>query len=197
MPTAQQESFFFRKSLLGLMAFLIAGGSFSLIAQAPPSTAPGASIEVRIAMEKEQIPLGQSPIVDLTVWNTTDHPVYWQATNYRVHVNGVNGEPPKTMWYRQFLCEPDLPCLTTTLNLGPTLLWPMGLPCDSTDNKFTLSAFYDLTAPGPYSVSLEVPDGYRLGPGGSDNLGSLTTNTVPFNIQAATNSNSSQEPHKP
>ncbi len=198
MPTTIPKSLFFRKCLLGLVAFLvIAAGSISLVAQPPPITTPGASIEVRIAMEKEQVPPGQSPTVVLTVWNTTDHPIYWQATDYRVHVQGINGEPPKTLWYRRFLCEPGLPCLTTTLNVGPTKLWPKGSPGDSIENKFVLSAFYNLNAPGQYSVFLEIPDGYRAGPGGQDNLRSLTTNTVSFNIQVAAKTYPTNEINKP
>ena len=182
---------------LSALAVIVAS-SGPTVAQAPPITAPGASIEVRIAMEKEQVSLGQSPVVVLTVWNTTDRLVYWQAVDYRVHIIGANGEPQKTIWYRQFLCEPGLPCLTTTLNVGPTTLWPVGFPGNSTEIKFDISAFYDLHAAGPYSVSLEVPDGYRLRvPGGSENLLSLTTNTVSFNVQAAAGSSSTKESHKP
>ncbi len=166
-----------RTLTLNLTVFLvIAAGNPLLVAQAPPITASGASIAVRIAMDKDQVPLGQSPIATLTIWNTSDHVVYWDhGDDYRVHIEGKNGEPPKTLYYRQFLREPGLPDLAITLNAGPRAIWPAGSAADSIDSKFTLSAFYELDVPGLYSTYLEV-----LGESGKW----LTTNTVQFEILA-------------
>ena len=148
------------------------------VAQAPPVTARGASIAVRIAIDKDKIPSGQSPLATLTIWNTTsDHIVFWEWDPYhdRVHIEGKSGEPPKTMWYRQLLREPGLPALETTLNAGPRAIFPANGPANSIDSKFSLAAFYDLSASGTYSACLEIWDeSGRL----------LKTNAVQFEMLA-------------
>jgi hypothetical protein len=186
---------------LSLSSLVLVGAiSHPVIAQAPPITAPGASIEVRIAMEEQQVTLGQSPIVVLTVWNITDRVVYWYTSGYRIHLEGKNGEPPNTTYYHRFLGDPGFSPLNSTNNAEPgsLLLYPvdMGANSNSADRKLTLSQFYNLDAIGPYSVYLEVLDGSFLGYG-AENLLSLTTNTVSFNIQAVANSDSTKEPNKP
>jgi hypothetical protein len=152
---------------------MLAAANVSGVAQAPPITALGASIAVRIAMEKDQVPLGQSPVVVLTIWNTSDHVVMWTGDSWRVHVEGKSGEPPKTMWYRQFLREPGLPALVVTLPSFTRPIYPPGLADNSIDQNLTLSDYYDLHSAGSYSAYLEV---------GDDSGKMLKTNTVLFDI---------------
>jgi len=154
---------------------VIAVMSTAIFAQAPPITAPGASIAVRIAMDKEQVPLGQRPIATLTIWNTSDHVVFMtnDPLQYGLHPEGKNGEPSKTMWYRQILERG----LNETNNVSVRVaIWPADFAGNSTDVKFTLSAFYDLDVAGQYTVYLEAWDesGKKL----------LRTNTVQFEMQA-------------
>jgi hypothetical protein len=151
----------------------LAAASVSGFAQAPPITAPGASIAVRIAMEKDQVPLGQSPVVVLTIWNTSDHVVMWTGDSWRLHVESKSGEPPKTMWYRQFLREPGLPALEVTLPSFTRPIYPPGLADNLIDEEFTLSDYYDLLSSGSYSAYLEV---------GDDSGKMLKTNTIQFEI---------------
>jgi hypothetical protein len=110
------------------------------------------TISLAIAVPAEHIPVGQKPWVSLTVKNLGA-----QEINYpydRVYVDGPNGEPPTTLRQRQ---------LTMRLNPGEPQLrmdrfGSYIAPGASSTRKYDLSALYDLSEPGKYTVYIEVLD---------------------------------------
>jgi len=109
---------------------------------------------ITIAMEKKQVHAGESPKVVLTIENLTDHafPVNFCPPD-RFWVQGERGEPPTTYLervetQRWLPGERDLAC-----GPGPAeLLNPGG----TSKSSWALSIFYDLSAPGKYSVYVDI-----------------------------------------
>jgi hypothetical protein len=156
-----------------VVLLVIAANGHSVVAQAPPITAPAASIAVRIAMEKDQIPVGQSPIATLTIWNTSNHTVSVAGfrDDYQFHVRDEDGElEVKKSWMDRFLMG------GSTVEPASITLFPAGWAGDSADIKFALSDRYKFDIPGRYSVYTEVED-----PSGT----MLRTNTAQFEIAAS------------
>jgi hypothetical protein len=135
---------------------MVATGSALLCGQAVPESAKSASTVVSLAMQQDHVPAGQSPVA-VTMRNISEHVIEetGDLDRYRVHVAGKNGEPPKTLWYRQVLGEPGIGGLAVTVGPIPREIQPG----QSEDRKFRLSAFYDLSQIGEYTVYLEVRDG--------------------------------------
>lgn len=140
---------------------VIAAKSISLDAQtntraASSATSKSATLELSIAFQKEQIPLGQKPWVSLTVKNLGSKEIPYPFS--RVYVDGPQGEPPTTLWQRQFTnrLKPGEP----GINFGGyrPLIAPAGWPGDSFIMKYDLSAYYDFKEPGKYSVYIELLD---------------------------------------
>ena len=76
---------------------LIAATSTTLDAQVAPAASQSPSIVVSIVLEKESVPVGQSPWVVLTVKNLTDHDLPIHDSMMRLHVEGERGERPTTI----------------------------------------------------------------------------------------------------
>jgi hypothetical protein len=137
-----------------------------------------AHIAVSIALSQKQIPAGQKPWVLLTVENL-DGNVTIAFPEARVHAEGEAGEPPTTLYQRQ---------VTHKLRPGERELMMGGFepeiwPTFSSDRKYDLSLFYDLSKPGKYTVYIEVVD--VSAPETKHGAGLwVRSKTVPFEIQA-------------
>lgn len=127
------------------------------------------TLAVSISMQTTQVPIGQSPVVLLTIKNLTDNYASLPPDLYRVHVVGKNGEPPTTLFQRQ-ITQQLRPGETDILRGGVTVDLP---PSETKTDKFNLLYFYDLNVPGKYSVYLDVLDS-------SGKRKWLRTNTVQF-----------------
>jgi hypothetical protein len=149
----------------------IATDSVSLDAQAALQANQPSPIAVSIAMAANRVPVGQEVRAIMTMTNIgggiaveTGDP-----SNYRLHVQGPGGEPPKTLWHRRLLGEPGLEPLEMTLPAFPRDIFP-GRDVERT---FLLTFFYDLRVPGKYTIYMEVRDGSGAW---------LRTNTATFEI---------------
>jgi hypothetical protein len=181
-----------RTLALALIVILtIATDDLSSAAQTPPPADQPGSISVSIALDQYQVPKGQRPLVLLRIKNIGDRSICvslgLSPYRYQVHVSGQEGEPPQTEYQRHLHGDfrpgdgPDLPItVNACTQIAPPMLNFEGM---SVVFKFDLAAYYDLGAPGKYSVYLEVYD-----PAGSrDGTGSwLRTNTADFEVEAKT-----------
>jgi hypothetical protein len=129
---------------------------------------------VTIAMEKKQVHVGESPKVIVTIENLSDHALCANGCcpEDMFYVQGEKGEPPTTYVERvetQRLLpgERDMPC-----GPGPGLI---AYPGGTAKTTALLSYFYDLSAPGKYTVYVEIPSAE----------GVLRTDPVEFEILAA------------
>ena len=143
--------------------------------QASTETDQSSLIKVSIAKNVSTAPPSEAAVVILKILNVTKSNnigFTLREWNYRVHVLGANGEPPKTEYYRHlvgdfrpgdgpFLKDHSIPQLQVPP--GGSDHWPIGL-----------GRYYDLSVPGKYSVYLDVRD---------DSGVWLRTNTVEFEIQ--------------
>jgi hypothetical protein len=160
---------------LAVIAAVFAPGFLRLDGQEAIPAHKSNTFRLTIAMEKERVPVGESPKALLTVKNLTDHVIQlWScaAPPTLVWIQGEHGEPPTTAWGRGAMGrllpgEPELMC---TLNLP----FPLA-PGDTTTHGFILDAFYDLHEPGKYKVYLDFPSEEGL----------LRTDTVTFEVIAA------------
>ena len=151
---------------------IVSASATSLYGQAVSGVAKFTSISVNLAMQQDHVSAGQSPVAVLTMRNISEHVIEetGDLDRYRVHVAGKNGEPPKTLWYRQVLGEPGIGGLAVTVGPIPREIQPG----QSEDRKFRLSAFYDLSQIGEYTVYLEVRD---------ESGNWLRTNTATFEME--------------
>lgn len=142
------------------------------------STPPdrSASMVLNFRLEKNRVPVGQSPLAILIVDNLTDHYLTIGDSTYRVYVEGKNGEAPTTLRQRCWTgkLQPGDACLPITVNVGPWRIFPS----TSDFRKIQLAYLYDLSIPGLYSVYAEVMDPLSQK--------SLRTKVIQFEIQSPT-----------
>jgi len=145
-----------------------------LHAQTSSDTGQSDSISASIALEKDHVEFGKSPVVLLTVKNLTDHKVHVHGSphKYIIHVEGQKGEPPTTLLQRR-----------VTGKLLPGESYERGdefiafiMPGESKLLQFSLSQYYNFTFTGRYSVYLYVWD---------ESGKWIRTNTVQFELQGA------------
>lgn len=134
-----------------------------------PSTQPW-SFSTSIAMKKEKITIGQTPLLILTIKNLTDHPIY-RSDYFLPHVDGKQGERTRTYYHRRLRQEPGVPSLAGGGPPDARKIAPRGTATLS----FDLTDYYDLATPGEYSVYVE----YR-----NESGKWLRTNTVKFEMEA-------------
>jgi hypothetical protein len=120
-----------------ILLILVGFGCALAAAQSTPPIAIG------IAVAQDKIPVGQKPWVQLTIKNLTSEEMAYPDD--QVYVQRESGEPPATPWQRKRK-NGQLPGGFT----------PSVQPGDSFTMKYDLSAFYDLSKPGKYSVYIEV-----------------------------------------
>ena len=114
------------------------------------AAAQSTPISLSIAIPKDHIPVGQKPWVWLTVKNLTNEEISYPYD--QVYVQDETREPPATSWGRQRKNGQLMP--------GPGVP-PSIHPGDSFTMKYDLSAFYDLSKPGKYTVYIEVAHSTR------------------------------------
>jgi len=138
-----------------------------------------AQLAISLAPEESSFPPGQKPRALLTFENLSDHTVcVLTNTPYRVHIERKDGEPPKTEYYRHLLSDfhpGDGPDQSGGSNVCPEIA-----PHKSRTENWDLSAYYDLTLPGKYSVYIEVEWPSMTGPEAW-----LRTNMVQFEVTAS------------
>ncbi|MFY9644346.1 MAG: hypothetical protein WAK29_04160 [Terriglobales bacterium] len=165
---------------IGLISACSTFFSARAASQTPPPQPE--SIAVNLSIERKQVAIGQSPWVDLTVENLSDHSIALHGRMCRVRVEGEKGEPPTTKVQRQMTdrLRPGEAPLREDENFLP-MIWPKDIPGDSYTQKWKLDYLYDLSAPGKYTVYAECMDPSTEK---SSTPKWLRTNTVQFTMQA-------------
>jgi hypothetical protein len=160
----------------------LASCSTSLVAQPAPAANQSDSTSVRIETQRDRFAVGETPIVVIvTIKNTSQHEVCFLTNRslYRIHVAMKDSEPPKTEFHRHLRGE-FRPGDGPELMPGPVDCRPIA--SGSLDTlKFDLTEYYDLSAPGDYSVYLEIYD--QSGPKDGSGLW-LRANTAHFKVGA-------------
>ncbi|MFC5864285.1 hypothetical protein ACFPT7_18410 [Acidicapsa dinghuensis] len=134
--------------------------------------------KVTLRMQQKQVAAGTGPVALLYTDNVSDHLLSMGLGAYRIHLEGENGEPPRTEWYHRLLGDPGYAPLMTTLNVSSgVLVAPENTYCWS----FLLGAFYEALPPGKYSLYLEVED-----PATGSARAWLRTNSEEFTVAQAT-----------
>ena len=87
------------------MIVVIATSCISLGAKVALPVSQSASIAVSVAMENNRLSVGQEVKAILTMNNIGSRVAIetGDTRNYRLHVEGETGEPPKTLWHRRLL----------------------------------------------------------------------------------------------
>ncbi|WP_142988266.1 hypothetical protein [Granulicella rosea] len=170
----------FRNSALSMTAIaLFAPQSMFMHAQAASVAHQAPLVAIRLAIEKDHIPIGQKPRVFLTFKNSSHQQISWSIAShlFRVHVEDKDSELPKTEWHRHLYGDyrsGDGPTLVDGPNYGIDIA-----PESSNDRMYDLTKFYNFSVPGRYTVYMEVYD--QSGP--QDGSGKwLRTNTVQFEL---------------
>jgi hypothetical protein len=167
--------------MLRLVIIAVIAPSYTLLnSQDLSADAKSALIAVSIKMKQGDVPSGQKPLLILTTKNISKQNLFPSlSSDWRLHVEGEKGEPPRTYYHRQVRHEPGLPALDD----GGPARYPLNIegekpyegipPGESDVMQFDLTVYYDLI-PGQYTVYLEVQDKAGVW---------LRTNTVHFEIQ--------------
>ncbi len=163
-------------------AMALASCSISLKAQPAAAAKQSDSTSLSIDLQKHRFAVGEKPIiVIMTIKNTGQHGMCFSTDPYlyRIHVAMKDSERPKTEFHRHVRGEfrtGDGPDLAP----GPVDCRPIA-PGSLDSQKYDLTAFYDLSAPGDYSVYIEIYDPQ----GAKDGSGLwLRTNTAHFEMEA-------------
>ena len=158
---------------------LIAANCTSLFAQTAQPASKSRTVALTIELEKAVFVIGEKPWAILTMKNTSRQEFCLSTSPdlFRVHVEGPSGEAPQTEWHRHLNGDfrpgdaPSPPEAEATCR-------PIQ-PKESDFEGFNLLMYYNLSAPGKYSVYLEALD--PSGPQDASGLW-LRTNTVLFEI---------------
>lgn len=132
-------------------AMVIAVDNVSIQAQTT-ATSQRPGIAVSVTLEKNKVPLGQSPWADLTIQNLTNNEI---VVDGLPHVEGEKGELPM---------KPEAQIVTERLQarmpkFRTVVYVPWTIPPHETStHKYKLAHFFDLSNPGQYMVYMEVWD---------------------------------------
>jgi hypothetical protein len=157
-------------------------GPVSSGAQPAPAASQADSVSIHISLEKNTYAIGEKPIGILAIKNISSNEIMCpnDLHHVRVHVTRKDTEPPKTELHRHLLG--DFRSGDSNIGLrGGSVVARFIAPGSVDSLKFDLSAFYDISMPGDYSVYLEIYD--PAGPK-DGSVHWLRTNTVKFEIQA-------------
>jgi hypothetical protein len=140
-----------------------------LAAQKSPEPVSSSPIQVSISMKQSLVPVGKPIVLDIAVKNVSNESYY--GDDFLPHVEGEKGELARTEYHRRRRHEPGMPELA---GMGPTP--DREIKAGKTGYRgLPLGAYYDLSAPGTYSVYVE----YQC-----ENGKWQRTNTVQFIVQA-------------
>ena len=138
-------------------------------AQKSPEPVSASPIQVSISMKQSLVPVGQQILLDIAVKNVSNESYY--GDDFVPHVQGEKGELARTEYHRSRRHEPGMPELA---QMGPPP--EREIKAGKTGYRgLPLLAYYDLSAPGKYSVYVEYQ---------SENGKWQRTNTVQFIVQA-------------
>jgi hypothetical protein len=131
----------------------------------------GPAIAVSISLQKDKIPLGQSPWIALSVENLTDVEITIDQAD--PHVEGDEGELPMKPNARIVTdrLQPRTPRLRTMVYVPWTIP-----PKETSIHTYQLAHFFDLSRQGRYTVYMEVMDPFSHK--------SLRTNSTKFEMQS-------------
>jgi hypothetical protein len=163
-------------------AVALASCSIPLAAQPSPASNQSGSTSVRVELPKDRFTVGEKPIrAVMTIRNIGQHEVCFLTDRslYRIHVTRKDIEPSKTQLHRHLRGE-FRPGDGLELMPGPVDCRPIA-PGSLDSLKYDLMEYYDLSAPGDYSVYIEIYD--QSGPKDGSGLW-LRTNTAHFKIEA-------------
>jgi hypothetical protein len=145
---------------------------FTTVSLEPQDTAvsKAPAIEVSMGLQKDKVPVGQSPWVNLRVENLTDREI--TMSEAVPHVEGDEGELPMKPNTEIITDRPQpRPRLRTAVYVAWTIA-----PKDSSIHQYQLAHFFNLSRPGQYTVHMEVADP------SSQKL--LRTNSAKFEMQS-------------
>jgi hypothetical protein len=163
-----------RLSLCLVTVIVIAINGITVGAQTVQPTSKSDSITVSITIDKDHLPVGQSPWILLTMNNKTDHELVLHFETFRLHIEGGKGEAPTKL--RQRMSTGKLLPGESTLRGDENV--PMLISAGmSRTQKFNVKYFYDLSVPGTYTVYMDVKDPLSQE--------WLRTNTLNFEVQEA------------
>jgi hypothetical protein len=123
--------------------------------QSAPEHSQSASIVVSVGMDKDHVPVGQSPFAVLTIENHGDGDIVVHDTMVRLYVEDEKGERPTTIAQRTITGKfrpDDQPLRTDEMSE-----WRI-LPGDISQHRYEVSHFYDIGSPGSYKLCIEVSD---------------------------------------
>jgi hypothetical protein len=146
----------------------------TLQSQATAPAGRSTTISASLSVQMEKGPTGPGPWAILTMKNISNRNVSFRTdmTDYRIHVEGEKGEPPKTSYHRSIRGEFQ-PGDKNLVGGGVIDSVPPG---GSEVRKYDLTKFYDLTVSDKFVAYIEVRD---------ESSGTwLRTNTVQFTMQA-------------
>lgn len=161
----------FALSLIGA----VTASCISFASQTAIPANQSSTIYTSLAITNDTVPIGKSPQVIFTVKNISASDVSFPTAqyNYRVHVEGKEGEPPLTKFHRHQRGI-YLPGDTGAVREGGVTLDIA--PGASQSRTFDLSRYYEFSVPGKYTAYVEYLD---------ESGKWLRTNTVQFEIVQA------------
>lgn len=161
-----------------------AAGPIPLGAQSASGANQPDSISIHISLQENSYAVKDKPIMVLAIRNVSSSDVWFSTEHHlcRIYLTSKTGDLPKTEFYRHLLGD-RRPGESSIGLLGGSVISRRIASGAVDSQKCDLSAYYDLSTPGDYSVCLEIYD--PAGP--SDGSGHrLRTNTAKFEIQAPT-----------
>jgi hypothetical protein len=165
----------FRQFVLRLATVvLIASSGICLGGQTVVAASQTDSITVSMTLDKDHFPVGQSPNVRVTMNNQTDHNIPFHFNMLLLHIERENGEPRTEI--RQRMATGKLLPGEAPLREDEYYSQDVIPARESIIRTIRAKFFYDLSAPGKYTVYVDVKDlltGKRL-----------RTNTAQFEIVA-------------
>lgn len=137
-----------------VVAFMMVLTNPALRAQISPAS-QHTSIAVKLALDKDSVTKGESPLATLTVTNLTKKILPIHDSSVRVYLEDRKGERPMTL--NQRLRTGKLHAGDVQPSYEEMWLWEIN-PNVSSGRKYDLEGFYDIGDPGQYSVYMEVLD---------------------------------------
>lgn len=108
------------------------------------------TISVDLRMSSNRVTSAKDAKAVIRVENVSKELVSYGLPQYRIHLLGPAGEPPRSKWYQDLLDGK----LTVTLSAEPRLIAPgQNIPW-----TFILDSFYPSMQLGRYTLYVELPD---------------------------------------
>ena len=127
-----------RLASLLVILVLVSAWPIFIDAQTKSPAKDPASLVASLEIQRERVPIDLKPLVILTVKNISSNaiPLRSDMPDYRIHVDGENGEAPKTFYHRRLRGELQ-PGESELALGGPILDIPLG---ESNVHKYDLAS---------------------------------------------------------